>query len=255
MSSKAGPIRVVAAKDGYQEDALQLALAYVAAVLKSHPDRDPDILLLTHTKGQLTGTSLAGMLGQQATKALASGKRVGTPVGGLRHATLRTMGYSARNSIVIPFYADEAMLDEVDSKPGIAAIIAVPHLPGDAATWAQRWNAKVHGEATSAATPLITDPVVASAMKTLTLISNTSYGSMHPRDVEHANEIFRILRNKGHRLVPEQIKSWAIREGWHPGAAKEAAKIASKVQDLKAKPSISKFHDPDGRYARWKDGE
>lgn len=255
MSGKAGPIRVVAAKDGYQEDALQLALAYVAAVLESRPDRDSDIVLLTHTKGQLTGTSLAGMLGPQATKALASGKRVGTPVGSLRHATLRTIGYSGRNSIIIAFYADEAMLDEVDSKRGIAAIIAVPHLAGDAASWAQRWNAKVHGEATTAETPLITDPIVVAAMKTLTLMSNTSYGSLQPRDVEHAKEIFRILRNKGHDLVPDQIKSWAIRDGWHTGAATEAAKIANKIQQMKTKPSLASIYNPDERYHRWKNGE
>lgn len=255
MSGKGGPIRVVAAKDGYQEDALQLALGYVAAVLKARPNLDPDVVLLTHTKQQLSSTSLASMMGQAAAKALSSGKRVGTPVGQIRHATLRTLGYSVRNSIIIAFYADEKMLDELDSKPGAAAIIAVPHQEGDASTWAQRWNATIRGQAKTAPAPLIADHVVASAMKTLTLLSNTSYGSIHPRDVQHANETFRILRNKGHDLDPDQIKSWAIREGWHPGAATEAAKIAGKVRGLKSKPSVSGFHDPNGRYERWKSGE
>jgi hypothetical protein len=255
MAGREAPIRVVAAKDGYQEDALQLALAYVAVVLKSRPNPSPDIILLTHTKQQLSSTSLSSMLGQPAAKALVSGRTVNTPSGSLRHATLRTIGYSGRNSIIIAFYADEKMLDEVDSKPGIAAIIAVPHQDGEVAKWAERWDATIHGEPKRPRGPLITDPVVASAMKTLTTLSNTSYGSMHPRDVEHAKEIFRILRNKGHDLVPEEVKSWAIREGWHPGAATEAAKIAKKIKELKTKPSISGFHDPVARYERWKKGE
>lgn len=255
MMEKKQPIRVVAAKDGYQADAFELALAYVGAVLKARPDSNPDIVLLTHTKHQLLHTSLAGMLGAAAAKALGSGKSVGTPVGRFRHATLRTIGRSVRDGIIIPFYADEKMLDEVDSMLGILAIVAVPHQEGDAASWAVRWNATVHGQDKKAPSRLITDPVIERAMKTVTLLSNISYGALQTRDAKHADEVFRILRHKGHDLVPEQIKSWAIREQWHPGAATEVAKIAAKVKTLKSKPSISSYYNVDERYSRWKNGD
>lgn len=249
--SKTKTLRVVAAEDGYADDAMSLALSYVRAIQKSLNSAG-EIILLTHTKGELSGTTLAGMVGVQAAKALHSGKSVNTPVGPMRHATLRTIGYSVRNAIVVAFYANEKMLDELDSKPGVAGIVTVPHLKGDADGWARRWDATVHGKKKDAPKPLISDPVIASAMKTLTVLSNTSYGSLNARDTQHADEIFRILRNKGHDLNPGQIKDWAIRAGWHPGAADGAAKVARKIGSLKAKPSVSKFYNPDARYDRWK---
>lgn len=255
MIAKKEPIRIVAATDGYQDDALRLALGYVGAVLKARSLTSSDVVLLTHTKYQLSGTSLASMLGTAATKALLAGKPVGIPSGNLRHVTLRTMSNVRPECIIIPFYADEKMLDEVDSKSGNLAIIAVPNQEGDAASWAHRWNATVHGQKKAPPAHLITDPVIASAMKTVTLLCNISHSAMQTRDIGYANEIFRILRNKGHDLVPEQIKSWAIREKWHPGAASDLAKVAAKVKALKTKPSTAGFHDPDGRYDRWKNGD
>ncbi len=255
MIAKNDPIRIVAATDGYQDDALGLALSYVGAVLRARSLTSSDVVLLTHTKQQLSGTSLASMLGSSATKALLAGKPLGIPSGNLRHVTLRTMSNIRPGCILIPFYADEKMLDEVDSKSGTLAVIAVPDQEGDAASWAQRWNATIHGQKKAPPAALITDPVIASAMKSVTLLCNISHGTMQTKDIVHANEIFRILRNKGHHLVPEQIKSWAIREKWHPGAASDLAKVAAKVKALKTKPSISSFHDPEGRYDRWKNGE
>jgi hypothetical protein len=64
-----------------------------------------------------------------------------------------------------------------------------------------------------------------------------------------------FLRAKGHSAPPDRIKSWAVREGWKPEAADELATLAKRIFALKAKPSLSAIHDPDGRYACWKNGE
>lgn len=250
--AKPQPKRVVACKDGYDEKALSLALGYTKLLIDDAGVAAPDLVLLTHTKRQLQSTSLAGMLGPEASRALSAGKQLHTPVGPLRHATLRTLGNSGNNTIVIAFYADEKMLDELDSMPGLIGIVVVPDREGDIANWVKRWTVQVHGEKPGTPTSLISDPLIETAMRALTTITNTSYGCLNSRDTEHADEIFRILRNKGHILDPLEIKNWAVREGWHTGAANDAAKIAAKIAKLKQKPSLAKFHDPTARYLRWK---
>jgi hypothetical protein len=231
----------------------QLAAAYAKKIAIETSPRATEIVLLTHTKSQLDHTSLAGHLGPGASKALSKGMRFSLDGGvTLCHATLRTFGYSARNSVVIAFYADEAMLETLDGKPGVAGIVAVPEFDGDIDQWINRWNPVVHGAKREATKPLIDDPVIVKALESLTAISNISYDVLHPRDKEHADGVFRILRAKGHILDREAIKSWAIRKGWKPGGADELSKVAAKVVKLKNKPSLGTLHDPHGRYERWR---
>ena len=245
--------RVVVPVDSMDVTSWQLAAAYAKKIASETSPRANDIVLLTHTKNQLDHTSLAGHLGPGASKALSKGMKFNLGDGtALRHVTLRTLGYSARNSVVIAFYADEAMLETLDGKPGIAGIVAVPEFDGDIDQWIKRWNPVVHGATREDTKPLIDDPVIVAALESVTAMSNTSYDVLHPRDKEHADGVFRILRAKGHVLDPDAIKSWAIRKGWKPGGADELSKVAAKVVKLKNKPSLGALHDPHGRYGRWR---
>ncbi|MDQ3471620.1 MAG: hypothetical protein M3428_04480, partial [Pseudomonadota bacterium] len=102
---------------------------------------------------------------------------------------------------------------------------------------------------------LISDPVVETALNGHARLSNQSHNVLHPRDREYADETFRVLRAKGHKVDPAEVKSWAIRNGWKPGAADEIANVAAKINRLKGKPNLSKIYDPNSRYERWKAGE
>lgn len=255
MANVGNPIRVVAAKDGYEESALGVALSYVKAINDKQPE-SCEVVLLTHTKHQLDHTSLSTMLGANAAKALRNNQKVRLPFGGdLRHETMRTMRRFGRRTIIIAFYGEREMLDFVDGIPGLVGVVVVPDLEGSALDWIERWNPKIHGEERGETAPLIEDPVVLNALKTLTMLVNLSTGISHPRDKEQANEIVRILRAKGHQLDPQKIKSWAIRNGWDPRGADDLARIVDKVASSKSKPSLSKYYDPEARYARWKTGE
>lgn len=245
--------RVVIPVDSMDVTSWQLAAAYAFKMASEASPRAIDIVLLTHTKHQLDHTSLASHLGPGASKALSKGKSFNLDDGvTLRHATLRTLGYSTRNSIVVAFYADEGMLEMLDGQKGVAGIVAVPEFDGDIYQWIKRWNPVVHGAERKATKPLIDDPVIENALKSITQMSNTAYDVMHPRDKEFAEDVFRILRAKGHALDPVSIKSWAIRTGWKPGAAEELSMVAAKIGKLKNKPSLGAMHDPHGRYERWK---
>ena len=94
--------------------------------------------------------------------------------------------------------------------------------------------------------------MIEKALDFITLVSNISYAALHPCDKKSADEVFRILRAKGHTLDPAAIKSWAIRRGWKPGGADELSKVAAKIAKLGSKPRLEGIHDPHGRYERWK---
>lgn len=245
--------RVLVPLDSQDEQTFGLALAYAEQIAKAAGVSD--VILLTHTRGQLDGTGLSRFLGPAASKALNKGKTVNLSWGGkIRGETMKTLGYQARNAVVVAYYADGSLLDFVDGLHGIAGAVAVPWVPGEADGWAARWSVNVHGQEKQPPRVLIDDPVVVRALETLTTIINLSTGLVHPRDKQMANEILRILRAKGHGDPSGTIKSWAIRHNWSPTAASNLEALAKKVWSLKTKPSLSGFHDPDGRYDRWKAG-
>ena len=154
--------------------------------------------------------------------------------------------------MVIAYYADEAMLETLDGIDSITGIVAVPDLPGRIDGWVARWNPVVHGEPQpKASAPLITDSVIEHALAALSRGVNLSHSVMNPRDKGYADETLRILRAKGHALEPQTIKSWAIQNGWKPGAADELAKLASRIGGMKTKPSLTSFHNPQGKYESW----
>lgn len=229
----------------------KLALGCADEMARKHSVES--VVLLTHTKDQIRHTSLATSLGEKLAKILDKGGTVALPSGAkLRHATKQTIGTWVSNEVVVVGYGEEGILKFVDGLQGLAGVIVVPEFENSADSWIDRWNPIVLGRERKATVSLIDDPVVETALKTVSDLSNLSHSVMHPRDKQFANEVLRILKSKGHDLKPERIESWAIRSGWQPRAAQELAKLAGKIAGLGSKPSLAKFYDPNGRYARWR---
>lgn len=249
----ANPIRLVIPIDSDDPDAWSFAIGYAEAIGMQAQPLAKEYVLLTHGKQQLKHTSLAQHMGDAAAKALLANRTVGMPQGNqLRHTTMQTLGGYAPGAVIVAYYADEKMLEMLDGIDGLVGIVAVPDLPNQIDGWIARWNAAVHGQTPSAPTVLISDAVVEKALSSLSSWINLSHNVMNPRDKEHADETLRILRAKGHVFEPDKVKSWAIRNGWKPGAADELAKLATRIGALQTKPSLGKYHDPQGRYDRWK---
>ncbi|HEY2707124.1 MAG TPA: hypothetical protein VGI95_03655 [Caulobacteraceae bacterium] len=243
--------RVLVPVDSQDAQAFRLALGYAENICERTGSND--ISLLVHTKHQLDHTSLAQFLGPAALRALDKGT-VSLPSGKRLHAnTMKTLRYSARNAVLLVYYAEPKILDFADGLEAVGGIVAVPDLPGEADGWVARWGAIVHGQATAAPATLIGDAVFVGALETLSKVVNLSTGLGHPRDRQMADQILRILRAKGHADQSENIKSWAIRHGWHPEHAAELERLARKIWALKNKPALSNVHDPHGRYQRWRD--
>lgn len=243
--------RILIPIDSQDPESWQYALAY-ARKIGEQQDKPTDIVLLVHTKRQIDGTSLAGHIGRQQAKALSSGKSLQLQSGAkLSLKTLNTIGQMLNNTIIIAFFADAKMLDAVDSLRGVAGVVAVPDLPGDADQWVARWGAIVHGAEQQPAKRLIDDQIVENALSRLFSMVNPSTGIGHPRDKQMADETLRILRAKGHALDPVAIRSRAIQQGWRADQASELAKLAEKIKSLKSKPKLSGIHNWEGRYQSW----
>lgn len=246
------PIRVVVPIDSQDPSAWTTALAYAEAIgAKAQPPAS-EYILLTHTKAQLKQTSLGNHIGSANTKLLLANQSIGVPSGRpLRHATLQTLGGSARQAVIIAYFAEDKMMETIDGLVGVIGVVVVPDFSDSVDQWGERWTPVVHGQQQAAPVVLLADTVVECALQELSNRVNLSNAVINARDKEHADETLRILRAKGHTLEADKIKSWAIRNGWQPKAADELAKLAAKIRALGSKPSIKTFHDADGRYQRW----
>lgn len=244
------PTRVLIPFDTDLPDTLGIALSSASQVAAASKARE--ILLLTHTKDQLRYTSLADQLGATA-KALVGGQAVSLSTGlTLRHATRQTLKYGAGHAVIIVYYAEDRLLEFVDGLRDVAGVVAVPDVADQASVWAERWNPKIPGQkAAPVPAPILDDSVIENALLSVTKLINLSHTGLFTRDKQWADETLRILRAKGHSAPPDKIKSWAIRNGWTPGAASDLAKLSERIFALKGKPSLAAIHDPAGKYARW----
>lgn len=248
------PIRVVVPLDSQSKEAWETALAYAVAICKKQSATD--VVLLTHTKSQITQTSLATLLGRSVVRALGKGPVSISGNRTLRAETKQTLKWVSKKTVIVAYYAEQSILDFVDGFQNVVGVVAVPDILGGADVWAQRWGANVHGQASKKpSAPLIEDQTVVRALNAMNSIINVSTGLLNPRDKEHANTILRILRAKGHSDPSENIKSWAIRNNWKPKHAEELEKLSQKIWSLKRKPSLSGFYNVEERYRHWSDGE
>lgn len=167
------------------------------------------------------------------------------------HITMHTAGPYLSNAIVIAFHADASLPGFADQLPGPVGIIAVPDAAGAAGGWRRQWNATVHGEPARAEEPPIDDPAGMKALEELFGWVNRGNALPNPRDKDYANRRLGILGAKDHGLPPVQVKSWALGNGWPSGAARDLARMADKAEALGRKPSLTRIHDPEGKYARW----
>lgn len=246
-------IRVLVPLNSQSTEAFQVALAYANSICEKAGAAD--IILLTHTKHQLDHTSLSRLLGDRAVRALGKGTVTLSSGVRLHAATMRTLSWPPRKSVLVVYYAETGILDLADGTRNVVGVVAVPDVPGEADDWAKRWGVIVHGEERKAPAPLIEDPVVVRALDMLTRMVNLSTGIGNPRDKDFADETLRILRAKGHADPTPHIRSWAIQNGWKPEHAVKLEALSQKIWGLKVKPSLLKFYNAHERYDRWRRGE
>lgn len=219
-----------------------------------------DVIFLIPTKDSLTSGPLHNALGADLHNSLEKGKPVKLPCGArMRCEAVTTLKWLSSPSVVIAVFAGQNMMDKIDSLQNLAAVVAVPWTPDAIEGWVKTWSPKVLAEPTKPGKPanakpkLIADPVVEQAMKSLTTVANRANNTMHPADEDYANGIFRILRAHNHGEPAENIKLWAISNGWLPKTAARMEVLAEKAFGLSTKPKLDNPEQAAQLYKRWSD--
>jgi hypothetical protein len=249
-------IRIVVPSDSQDHQTWSMALAYGLKLCADHPDRFDRIVLVVHTQDQIKATALGAFLGKAVQKALLAGRPVPTGHGpSLTLLTKAKLPFTFSKTVVIVYFADDGLLEQLDGIRGLHGIVVVPDHPASVTHWVDRWNPKIHGAPARREARLIEDPVIERALSSVTGMINLSHSVMNPRDKEYADHALRILRANGHTADSKQIKSWAIKNGWHPKAADELSALSARILNMASLPSLSKIHDAGGKYQRWSSGE
>lgn len=219
-----------------------------------------EVILLMPAKASLTSGSLHDTLGESVHRALVKGQPVKLPSGAqMRCETVKTLQWVSQPSVLIAVYAGQSMMDKIDALQNLVAVVAVPWTPDSIENWVKTWSPKILGQPTKPAkapkpvASLIADPVVEQAMKSLTSIVNRAHNVLHAGDEDHAKRILRILRSNNHQESTENIKLWAIKNGWLPKAAERLAELAEKAFTLRTKPKLDNPEHAAKLYQRWRE--
>jgi len=149
--------------------------------------------------------------------------------------TQRKILYDGKNCSLITFYPNLKFLDELDSIPNISEMLVVPWSFEEVEPWIRTWNAiELDNPPHTRKAPLISNPVVRQALKSLTACINVSTGIAHPLDRDRAIQTFEILRDGEEVFNPADVKAYLIAEcGWKATDAQEVAELVQKVLDRK----------------------
>lgn len=184
--------------------------------------------------GNLKGV-ISNIVGQQFVKCLKKdGKalRLGTEV---TLVTERKSIYDGNDTPLVAFYPTKKFLDQLDSIPNVSEILVVPWIWEKLEPWIKTWNATELGTAPQARqSPLVSNPVVRQALKSLTAVVNVSTGILHPMDRATAIQTFEILRDGDEMFTPTEVKAWLIAKGGMKATdAQEVAEVAQKVLEYR----------------------
>jgi hypothetical protein len=197
---------------------------------------DGELLVLVPQKSQFHHrTILHEVIGEDVARGLGRGRGlIGNPPRAVYASTLR--GFPPADwpgGSVLALWADPKMLGKLDQSRRVTAVCAVPWSRADeVAMWASARGAVdlSRPNARQPEPPTIHDPVVEVAMRGLTTSVNLSSVLLDPRDRAYAIGTFRVLQAGGHGWDPDEIKTWALANGWEMEGAERLREYAIGVQ-------------------------
>lgn len=239
---------LIEAQNGQHGDVLsiQMALGLVARMSegKEVNGETQNVVILVPTRHNATGSTLEETLGASAIKNLLAKKSVrlsnlNTPI--LRLETVKTFNLFTPCDVLIVVYATSDALDLADDSKA-NSVIVVPWIIANVEQWRRTWNPKVFRVGKSpdgqpsiqaiATTSLPSAPaneVVREGLIMLAAMVNVSTGLSHPLDKPKAVSLFKLLHKAGETFSAEEVRSWALQNGWVPRHATQLAEVAQAV--------------------------
>lgn len=204
---------------------LRPAFTWFRQQIANSPDRQG--LLAVPGKGNLE--HIQAIVGPAVVRQLRKDNRARFGDGTITLMTERTNPYFWSGPVLV-LYADDRLLDKVDSLQTPSNVLFVPWRREEGRGWAHMWSARELGSSAEPSTRRFSNPTVRAALESLTHRVNLSTGLAHSSDKAAAVQMFRLLHDGGEQFDPEEIRSWLISElGWEPRHANEVREVASGV--------------------------
>ncbi len=212
---------------GPNVDAFKIAL--VEAIKFSRANSIDKITLIVSAKGSFPHTVIGEFLGEQASKLLCKGDVVDLGYGISMNLEIpSSLSSHKKFGIVLATYLSEKDMSIIDAIRSTQAVVYLPWHEDDGKKWLAYWNPIIWGNSSWIVEPLTFSQEIEDALNRVTRGINLSTGLSHSNDKEFAKCIFQKLKSEGYDLEPEDVKSWAIKNGWKAKHAEEFGKLAAK---------------------------
>lgn len=208
-------------------DAFKIALT--EAIKFSGANSIDKITLIVSVMRGFPHTVIGEFLGEQASKLLCKGETIDLGYGiSMNLETPNNLSLHKKFGVVLAAYLPEKDISIIDTIRSVQAVVYLPWHEDDGKKWLACWDPAIWGNSSWSVEPLIFSQEIEDALKYVTRGINLSTGLAHTRDKEFTKRIFQKLKNDGYDLELEDIKSWAIKNGWKAKHAEEFGKLAAK---------------------------
>jgi hypothetical protein len=227
MEFKMSVSRFLVENNGPNIEAFKTALA--GALQFSSANGINKITLVVSTKGTFSSTVIGEFFGAQVSKILCKGDAVDLGGGvSLNLETPRDVASHKNYGVVMGIYLSKNDMGVVDTIRSAKGIVYLPWLEEEGKTWLSVWSPIIWGNSSWTVAPLSLPTQAEQSLTSLSRGINLSTGLAHPSDKEAAKRMFSKLKSDGHYIAPEDIRLWAIKNGWESRHADDLGKLASK---------------------------
>lgn len=206
-----------------------LKLAFAKAFQACQDSGLSNITLVFSTKGTFTSSDIADLLGDKAAKALIKGSAInlgdGVSLTLEIPKNIRTFG---RYDVLLSTYLTDKDMDIIDGVKSVNSIVFLPWNKEEGKRWLSTWNPQVVGKQSWNVPANSLPQRVQDVILKLGRCINMSTGLAHPSDKDMAKRLFSELKKNGVYTSSEEVRKFAIQNGWEPSRAQELAKFASK---------------------------
>jgi len=210
--------------EGFDREALDLGLAWLVRYATAHGHQTAAIAVGIKKQFERMQPALPPGIAQ------ALMKEGEAQFGGIRVQAIldRKMPFEFTEGPILAVWKKDSTLEELDDlRP--PAICVITWIRGELEDWKAAWG-PVDLRSGSAAKPAeVSNPVALQALISLTASVNLGTGLSHPSDRSTAINTFRILKANAIPFNPDEIRSFAARNGWNAGDATELQDVARKV--------------------------
>lgn len=179
------------------------------------------ITLLFPEKGMFSHSDIATFLGEQAVKTLLKGQNIDLGNNILLGFNIpKNFSVHGNHDIVLATYLTDKDMDIVDSARNVDSIVFLPWSEIEGKRWLSTWAPEIVGPSTWEVQKAQLLTPIGDEILRLGRCINMSTGLSHPSDKDMAKRIFTSLKKQGFRATEEEIRQFAVNNGWAPSERK-----------------------------------